>query len=119
MAVLTPQTLSLSGVAPTYNAANSGGDSFPNNGKTYAHIKNAGGSSITVTFHAVAASVSDTTFGDIAVSDTAVTVGANSEKIVGNFPLARFNNPSGQVDVSYSSATSVSIAVVNEGKSFV
>lgn len=117
MAAITPQVMSLSGVAPTYNAASSGGDTFLNDGRTYAHFKNGAGSAITVTFDAVA-DVTDNALGEFAPPDLVVTVPAGGEKIVGNFPPARFNGSTGNVSMSYSSATSLTVAVIREDKAF-
>lgn len=113
---IAPQLLTLAGTTPTYAAASGGGDTFTNDGRTYAHLKNASGSAITVTFDAVP-SYSDNALGDLALADTAVVVPANAEKVVGFFPPARFNNTAtGKVAVTYSGVTSLTVAVVKVGR---
>ena len=41
MATLTVEQAVVTGLAPTFNAAASGGDEFPNDGNTVVHVKNA------------------------------------------------------------------------------
>ncbi|WP_337187596.1 hypothetical protein [Phenylobacterium sp.] len=116
-AALTPQIMSMNGIAPTYNAANSGGDTFLNDGRTYVHIKNGSGGSLTVTFASVA-SYTDNALGTITLSNLAVAVPAGAERIVGFFPLARFNDVNGRVSMTYSGVTSLTVAVVRAGKAY-
>lgn len=113
-AVLTPQSLTLAGTTPTYNTAATGGDTFQNDGRTYVHVKNGAASPITVTFASLA-SYSDNALGDLTLSDIAVSVPASGEKVIGFFPPTRFNS-NGRVTMTYSSATSVTVAVVKAGK---
>ena len=113
---LAPQALSLSGVSPTYNAASGGGDTFPNDGRTYAHLKNGSGAPITVTFDALP-SYTDNALGLLSLADTVITVPASGEKVVGFFPPARFNDvTTGRVAMTYSGVTSLTVAVVKAGK---
>jgi hypothetical protein len=44
MAVLTVQQIARSGLSPSYASAAGGGDTVPNDEKTFLHIKNGGGS---------------------------------------------------------------------------
>jgi expansin (peptidoglycan-binding protein) len=117
MATLTPQDLALTGVAPTYNTAAAGGDVFVNDGKTYVHLKNGSGASIDVTFDAVA-SIDTAQAGTIPVADTVVAVPAGGERIVGFLPPARFNNASGQVAMTYSGVTSLTVAVIRAPRAY-
>lgn len=116
-AVFTPQALSVNGIAPTYNAASVAGDSFANDGKTFVHLKNGSGASVTATFDAISG-FNDNAFGDVALADTVVTVPAGGERIVGIFPPSRFNDVNGRVAVTYSAVTSLSIAVIRTGKTY-
>lgn len=82
------------------SAANS--DSFTNDGSTLLVVKNGSGSGVTVTISATESGP----FDDSSVDETA-TVAAGETGVIGPFGPARFNNSSGQVDVSYSSTTSI------------
>lgn len=107
MATLTVQSvIGLSGVTPTYAAAASGGDKFPNDGKTLFHAKNGSGSPITVT---VASLV---TCNQGQTHNNAVVVGANSEEMIGPFDQSRFSDGTGLVSVTYSGVTSLTVAAL-------
>lgn len=107
MSQRTTQKFSLSGIVPSFSAADAAGDQFANTGKCILHVKNGGASAITVT---IASQISNPPAGTIA-QDQQVTVAAGSEKMIGPFPQSAFNDENGQVHVSYSGVTSVTIAV--------
>lgn len=106
MALLTVQNISLTGLTPTFTAADSLGDEFPNDGNAFLVVKNDGASDITVTID----SQKPCSYGYD--HDITVTVPAGGEKWIGPFPQSRFNDTSGRVQVSYSDVTSVTVAVV-------
>jgi hypothetical protein len=107
MAQLTAQKILLTGITPVYNVAAVGGDTFLNNGRTFLHIKNDGVSAITATIDSKALS----NFGtDV---DVIVSIPAGSEKIIGTFDPVRFDNDLGIANISYSSVTSVTIAITS------
>ena len=111
MATLTRQSIVPAGLANTYAAAAGGGDVIDNSdGKTFLHVKNAGGGSITVTVTAQSTSLVTATHGTLTVANIAVAVGAAAEKIIGPFPKAAYNNASDQLAITYSGVTSVTIA---------
>lgn len=101
MAALTVTKVLTTGIAPsTYlTAAASGGDTFSNNGNTFFHIKNAGGSPINVTFGAVV--------------DTVVAVTNAEERLIGPFSTGTYNDSGGDVQVTYSAVTSVTVAPIS------
>ena len=106
MATLTVQVMKLTGLEETFVAAAAGGDVFANDGMTFLHVKNGGGSDITVTID----SLVNSNFGtDV---NPAVVVTAGEERMLGLFPKDRFNNASGQVVVAYSGVTTVTVAAV-------
>lgn len=107
MALLTVQKLALTGITPVYNAAGSGGDTFLNNGRTYLHIKNGSGASITVTIDSKALSNYGT---DV---DIVVSIAASSEKVIGLFDPVRFSSNLGIANVTYSAVTTVTTAVIS------
>lgn len=105
MAVLSVQQILRTGTGVTFASANSGGDSFPNTGNEVLHVKNGGGSSVTVTINSQA----QCSFGFD--HDETVSVPAGGEREIGPFPKSRFNDTSDRVNVTYSAVTSVTVAV--------
>lgn len=103
MAVINPQQITNVGIALTYASASSGGDLINNSDdKTMVIIKNGGASSITVT----ASATVKCNFGEL--HDLELTIGAGAEKII---KLENYwNNTSGQVPLTYSATTSVTLA---------
>lgn len=107
MAALTVQTLTLTGVAPTYNAAAAGGDTFVNNGKTFLHVKNTGAST-TVTVDSV------TACNQGSDHDSVTTVPATTgDRMIGPFEMSRFNSGTGTAAITYSQVTGITVAVVS------
>lgn len=105
MAMLNTQTISQAGIAPAFTAASAGGDTFRNSGgNTFFQVKNGGASSVTVTIDSV--EKCNQGFDH----NLTVTVPASSDQIIGPFEERRFNNDNGQVAVSYSGVTSVTVA---------
>lgn len=110
MATLSRFTLARAGIAITYASAAGGGDVVDNaDGKTLLHVKNGSGGSINVTVTAQTTSIS-VPQGEAEVSNKVIAVAAGAEKIIGPFEAAWFNNASGQLAITYSSATTVTIA---------
>lgn len=110
MATLSVQTISRTGTSPTYASAAGGGDQFQNDGSARLHVKNGGGSPITVTID----SPNTCSFGASASSahDYVTSVPAGGEKFIGPFSADQFNDPNGMVQISYSAVTSVTVAVI-------
>jgi hypothetical protein len=99
---LTVQTIVKTGLANALAAANVDGNSFANDGNTFLHVKNAGGSPITVTIQTPG------TVDDLAVAERTVSVTNATEKMIGPFPPGIYNQ-SGEVYVDYSAVTSVTV----------
>ncbi|MFN8493846.1 MAG: hypothetical protein U0350_39980 [Caldilineaceae bacterium] len=106
----------LTNIAPTYAgatfaavAAAAGGDTFVNNGKTLFYVNNGSGASINVTVTPQA------TPGGLTIAPVVVTVPAGGAKFIGPFDSAYFNNASGQVAITYSAVTTVTVAAVQAG----
>ena len=111
MATLTRQKAVLTGLTPSYASCAGGGDVVDNSdGKTFLHVKNGSGGSITVTVTAQSTSLSTTTHGLLTVSNVAIAIGAGSERIIGPFPKQAYNNASKQLAITYSGVTSLTIA---------
>ena len=103
MAELTVQEITLACLTETLVAANAGGDTFKNDGRTQFRVKNASASPITVTF---------TTPGKVSsvdISDPAMTVTNATTKTFGPFPPNVFNTASGLVQVAYSAVATVTV----------
>ena len=108
MATLTVNDIVQTGLntASVYVSAAGGGDVIPNNtGNTFLHVKNTDASSMTVTITSTA------THSGLDVEDPQITVAATTgEQMIGPFPPGVYNNASGQVSISYSAVTSVTVA---------
>lgn len=112
MAVLTPVTVTLAGVADNLVAAAGGGDSFPNNGHTVFVVNNGSGGAITVTFD----DPNTPNPGNASQfnPDVAVSVPAGQRRTIGPFPPFRFNDANGRVNVSYSGVTSLTVMALQK-----
>lgn len=106
MADLNIQPVTMAGLAPAFSAASAGGDKFSNDGRTMLYIKNGGGASIIVTID------SRVRCNQGFDHDIQVTVAAGSEKMIGPFEKARFNDADGKVAVAYSDVASVTVAAI-------
>jgi hypothetical protein len=107
---LTPQKATSSGVALTFAAADgTNGNSFiPSHGRAL-HVKNGGGSAITLTLP------TPQTVDGLAVADRSVTVGAGAHAVVSVTPeLSAYSQADKTVWVDFSSATSVTVALVDQ-----
>lgn len=109
MATLNKQEIGRAGLTPAYVAASVGGDRFMPGARTFLHVKNAGGSSVTVTVAAPSKVDSD-----IALASVAVAVPNGSERMIGPFPPQFFTQQdgTGQAAVTYTGVTSVTVAVL-------
>lgn len=99
MATLTIQTPTKTGAAITRAAVTSGGDVFPNNGRTYLDFVNGGAvGSVVVTIATPA------TINGLAIADVTLTIPktTGNEFIAGPFDPNLFNNSGGQVALTYS-----------------
>lgn len=108
MAVLAKRTVSRSGVALAPAAASGGGDSFQNDGTIFVYIKNGGGGSITAT-----AAIPLLVDGVAIASGKQVTVGAGAEVLFGPFPTSTYNDVNGNVNLTYSGVTSVTVSAIS------
>jgi hypothetical protein len=101
---MTVQQISRDGIVPSYDAGDAvNGHEFANNGKTFLHVKNGGGSSINVTIPTPGS------VDGLAVAERIVAVAAGAEKMMGPFPTATYNQAGGLVYVDLSDATSVTL----------
>ena len=116
MAALSVNVLSIAGVAPTYVAAAVGGDTAngPNNDeRLFIHVKNGGGSAVTVTINPVAPTQAKVAgAGVLSVPAISVSVPATTgDRMIGPIPQAYYD-ASSNVNISYSAVTSVTVAAI-------
>lgn len=109
MATLSVQTISRSGLNPSYSSAAAGGDEFAWDSRRFVHVKNGDGSSHTLT---VTSQYSAAPPG-LTSDDLAVSIPAGEERIVGPFPETAFKDSDGNVQLTYDAVTSVTIAVLD------
>jgi hypothetical protein len=109
MAILSVQTISKTGLNPTFAAAAGGGDSYAADGNEYLEVINGGGSPINVTFVAQVAC----NFGVANAAHDVVVAVTNGErrKIRTPSPLAAYLDTNGRVQLTYSAVTSVTVGV--------
>lgn len=86
--------------------AETGGDTFPNTGRELVVLANGDDSDTTVTF------VTPVTVDGKAVANRAVVVPAGESRLCGPFQPGIYNNAAGGVDITYSSATDLTVYVV-------
>ena len=110
MATITVQTITESGITPTFASATAEGDVMDNDGKTFLMIKNDGGGSVTVTVTAQVTSFNMGAFGPLTKSNATIAVGAGAEGMIGPFSTLAFNTNNSQISITYSGVTSVTIA---------
>ena len=103
MALISTQQMQASGIAAAYTAVSASDTGDISNGRTFLHVKNAGGSPDTATV------VTPGTVGGLAIADQAVTVAAGTEKFIGPLDPALYAT-AGIATVTHSFTTSVTCA---------
>lgn len=106
MATLTVYTAAVAGVAVVAASATAAGDKFTNTGHEVIHVTNGGGAPITVTLDAKATPIG------LTLTDPTVSVANGATKVIGPFNPDLFNDTDGNMNVTYSSDTSVTVIVV-------
>jgi hypothetical protein len=107
---ITVQPITKAGAVITTASANVDGNYFTNDGHSFLQVTNGGGSSINVTID------SPILCSQGGTHDEVIAVGAGVTKLIGGFDKSQFNDPiTGRVNVSYSSVTTVTVAVVSVG----
>jgi len=93
----------------SWAAASGGGDEFVNNGKEILMVNhtNSGGAGVTLTI------VTQSTVDGQAIADRTVAIGAGEFHPLGPFDKGVYNDANGKVQLTWSSSTDVSIAVLN------
>lgn len=109
MATLTVQSITRTGLNPTYAAASALGYQVANNGRVFLHVKNGSASAHTVTIESQVSTPPPGT----SVSDVAVSVPAGAERMIGPFPPNAFNDADKYMQITYSAVTSLTVAAIS------
>jgi len=109
MATLTVNTVVYGGLnSESVFVAAAASQEFANDGRTFMIIRNGDGSSKTCTITSAG-----TTQGR-AIADDVITIGATTgEQMVGPWPRSIYNAADGNIDITWSATTSVTVAVFN------
>ena len=113
MATLTPVSPVIGGALLSPAAAAGGGDQFANpRGNALLYVKNGGGGSINVTLTAQTTSrPAEGPYPAMTVGNNVVAVAAGAERVIGPIPSA-YNDGNGNVQVTYSGVTTVTVAAI-------
>ena len=112
MGLITAQEISEAGVVVTYGAATADGDVVDNEGTIFLHLKNGGGSEMTVTITAQTTSVDSPLYGALTKANASKAIAASTEVFIGPFQINAYNNTDEQIAITYSGVTSVTIAAL-------
>jgi hypothetical protein len=96
-----------SGVTPTYNVVEAGGDKFSPGASVFVHAKNTNASPRIITF-ATAGKLAEFDVADMVATIPATT----GDKIIGPFPADIFAAADGLVAMTYDVETNLTIAVL-------
>lgn len=103
MALLATQQIKIAGTEPAYTAAAGGGDTVVSDDRTFLHVKNGSGDSVTVTI------ATPGLVGGLAIADATVAIPAGDEFAIGPITRELFGSIAA---VTYSSATTVTVAAL-------
>lgn len=110
MATLSIQSVSATGLNPTYVSAAGGGDKVKPGSATFIHVKNGGGASVTVT---VDDALSTAPSGAYQFDpDLKVVVEPGGQRFIGPLPENRFRGTDGYAAITYSGVSSVTVAAL-------
>ena len=103
--MLTVQNINRAGIAPALIAAASGGNWFPNSGRTFVQVRNGSAAAITVTLNSIRAC--DQGFDH----DEPISIPAGADRLIGPFPPGRWDNAEQHTTITYSAVTTVTVGV--------
>lgn len=107
MALISTQQMPVTGIAATYTAVSASDTADVSSGRTFLHVKNAGGSPDTVTLV-----TPGTGPGGTAIADLAVTVTNGTEKFIGPISPDPQTGFGSIVTVTHSFTTTVTCAFI-------
>lgn len=105
MAALTTQKVAVTGTSVTFAAASAGGDTFTGGTRGVFHVKNGSGSPITATIVVPG----NTAYGQAQPDIPVVVPATTGHAMVGPFDAGMLDG-NGNVSVTYSATTSVTVA---------
>ena len=108
MATLTVQDIAVDGLTPSYVAADVAGDEFANSARAFVHVKNGGVSSVNVTIASQFAPSPG-----VGPADIVISIPAGGETMAGPLNNRVFNNADGNVELTYSDVTNVTVAALS------
>ncbi len=100
------------GAELTFQAADSAGDTFANDGRNYLLVQNNGSSSHTVTPTLRDSQTNTPGYGDLSRTAPSISVAAGETAQVGPLPRKAFNDTSGRAEVTYDAAGDLTVAAV-------
>ena len=107
MAIISVQSITEEGIpAPTRTAAETGGDTWEN-----SEIQNDSAASVVVTFTSLVTSFDSPTYGPATKSSRTITVAPGLTSLIGPFVASAFNDENGYCSISYTSVTSLTVAI--------
>ena len=109
MAILAVTPITRAGVNDAGAAAAGGGDSFPNDGKTFVRVFNGGGSPITVTEKIPTTKRPE----GLTITEKTVAVPAGEARDIGSWPAGIYNDADGRMNITYSGVTSVTVKALS------
>lgn len=112
MAIISVQSITEQGIpAPTRTSASSEGDKWENSGNEFVEIQNNGEGSVVVTFTSLVTSFDSSIYGPATKSSRTITVARGLTSLIGPFVASAFNDESGYCSISYTSVTSLTVAI--------
>ena len=112
MAILASQKITQSGLKPVYTAALAAGDIIVNTGIQYFHVKNDSAVSITASVTPVISTYIDPELGKLVKEVASLTLTAGEAGFLGPFETEAFNSPTGQLTLTYTAVTSLTVAAL-------
>ena len=111
MGTLSIQQINEDGLDVSFDAADSGGDTFANDnsGRTFLRVKNGDSTTHTVTIAATQSSFNDASLGKLRKEDISVSIPAGEERDVGPIRSAAFGS---KPDIQYDAVSSVEVAAI-------
>lgn len=101
---LAVQQIGRAGITPAYTPANADGHAVRNVGAgEFIHVK-TGATGCTVT------AITPGSVNGLAIADSPVVIGADSERMIGPFPPSLFNQDGGDVHIDFSQVATVTCA---------
>ncbi len=106
---LTVADIAKTGLLLAQVAAAAGGNYFDNDGAVFLQISNGDSTSTNVTIDAFPSGNVFGTPDDLTVTDRVIAIAAGATKLIGPFQKATYNDGSGDVHVSYSKVTALTV----------